>query len=203
MPNNQVLIGLDLGQQNDYSVLTIVNMKTSTNKILRTFDHSYDLVFLHKFPLRTTYPTIVKWITWLLNSDYPVSPYVFLVDYTGVGRPVVDLFREQDLEILALSITGGSSVSWKGNQSVTVPKKELVSSLLVSLQEGKLDIAENLNHLDDLVKEFVSFKAKIINHQTSQFSAMSGYHDDIVMSLCLPIWYGEYISKRSKKIRLI
>jgi hypothetical protein len=64
-----------------------------------------------------------------------------VVDATGVGRPVVDLLRRAQLpcRLMAVTITAGDretldSGTWR------VPKRDLITGLLVLLQREEIDI---------------------------------------------------------------
>lgn len=200
MLRTTILIGLDLGQQNDYTVLSVIEIEYQNVKETGVL---YKLIYLHKFQLKTSYPSIVNWITWFIERTFVNKEYVMVADYTGVGRPVVDLLRENQLNVIALNITGGNQATWRVGKEVGVPKKELVSSLQVVLQNYRLKIASDLPFLDELKKEFLNFKARINTKANAQFNAASGYHDDIVMSISLATWYGEYASRKGRKLRIV
>lgn len=73
-----------------------------------------------------------------------VGPRV-LVDYTGVGRPVFDMFagRHALRSALGVVITGGRDTTRHG-AGWSVPKGELVSKLQALLHAGELRIAASL-----------------------------------------------------------
>ena len=68
-----------------------------------------------------------------------------VVDATGVGASVVDLLRAEGLDPYDVIITGCDE-SHRGR----VPKRELVSTVAVLLQSGRLKIAEELPHAKTL-----------------------------------------------------
>lgn len=197
MKNYPYILGLDLGQQNDYTVLSMLKMY----EIKGTLE--YHLQYLKKYPLRTSYPDIVELVNGFIKNPFLKDKALLIVDYTGVGRPVVDLLRGYEVNLVALNITGGSSSNWKNNREVSVPKKDIVSSLQVSFQSSKLKISSDIKHLDDLKKEFINFKAKINSGGNASFNAASGYHDDIVMSIGIAIWYVEYVNRKGRTLRII
>lgn len=80
------------------------------------------LKHLHRFPLGTPYPEIVKHVAELLNQPPLKGRSTLLVDATGVGRPVVDMLEQAKLEPLAITITGGSAVVADGRE-FRVPKR--------------------------------------------------------------------------------
>lgn len=199
MQKTNILIGLDLGQQNDYTVLSILKIKDNPS-IRGTL---YQLIYLYRVPLETSYPNIISWVSALISDHLAIYNYVLVVDYTGVGRPIVDMLRQDQLNLLAVNITGGNVASWKHGNEVSVPKKEIVTCLQVTLESSRLRFSEDISSLDTLAQEFISFKPKISASANLQFEAEYGYHDDIVMSIGLAIWYGEYRTRKSRKLRII
>ena len=67
-----------------------------------------------------------------------------VVDGTVVGAPVVDMFRQKGLVPVAITITGGDTVTGERG-SYRVPKRYLVSTMRVLLQAGLLKVAEELS----------------------------------------------------------
>lgn len=199
MINYDYVIGLDLGQQNDYTVLSILSIvKDKTKKV-----KEYHLVYLKRYPLRTSYTDICKQVTNLLTSNPIKGKNILVADYTGVGRPVVDLLRESGIFLVAVNITSGMSVSWKNKQEVAAPKKDIVSSLQVAFQTSKLKVSSEIDHLEDFKRELVNFKVKQKEKGLASFAASSGYNDDIVMSLGIAVWFCENKIRRGKTVRII
>lgn len=66
------------------------------------------------------------------------------VDQTGVGAPVVDLFRQAKLNarLQPILIHGGDHATRENGWRV--PKRELVGATQVALQTGRLKIAKDL-----------------------------------------------------------
>lgn len=201
MVRSKYILGLDLGQQNDYTVLTALE---ATNHHANNGGMLYNLVFLKKFRLKESYPSVINTIVDLIDKLFCNKNYVIIVDYTGVGRIVVDLLRESNIKLIALNITGGHFVSWKSGTEVSVPKKDLVSAMQVIFSNYRIKISEHLDHLEDLKKELVSFRPKKQKATgNTKFEGLSGHHDDIVMSLGIALWYGEHASGRGRRLRII
>ena len=91
-----------------------------------------------------------------------------VVDATGVGRAVVDMFLDELRGVFTvhpLTITAGDSVrvdAWcPGVRAYWVPKTELVSSVQASLGTERLKIARGLKEGDTLKRELLDFKVKL------------------------------------------
>jgi len=194
---DRIIIGLDLGQQNDYSVLTIVNLTLAKDHMSKVL---YSVPFIKRYPLKTNYSYIVDDIFLLTTKFEVLTDAMLVVDNTGVGRPVVDMFRERGAKPLAITITGGSKTNWVSKVEANVPKRDIVSCLQIVLQNKRLKIAKDLLLIPKLVDEFLAFKLRIVDSASNIKSIMEGSYginDDIVMSIGIAIWTGEYFTKRS------
>ncbi len=151
-----LIMGIDLGQAQDYTALCIVEkLKTAEG------ENQYHLRHLERLLLGTPYPTVVKRILELMYTEPLKTQEVYIVvDSTGVGRPVVDLMRQSGLRPIAVTITGGNQVTEDDN-GYKVPKRDLVSTLQVLIQSGRLKIAEGLPQARTLIQELLNFRVKI------------------------------------------
>ena len=108
------------------------------------------------------------------------------VDQTGVGAPVVDLFRQAKLNayLEPLLIHGGDHAVREGGWRV--PKRELVGATQVALQTGRLKIAKDLPEVDALIRELQNFEVEISQSGFDSYNARTGAHDDLVLALAMP-----------------
>jgi len=206
------LLGLDLGQKHDYTALSVLRQRQEAEG-----GYAYDLIRLDRWRGKS-YSDVAAAVKQLLpalnqmahqdmwdqcNQDpwwsgtvpkYTVS-MPLIVDATGVGIAVVDSLRAADLDCIAVTIHGGDAVSGRGNE-YRVPKRELVGTLQVLLQNRRLNLPDEIKNATILKGELENFRAKI-NLQTGHdtYGAgedwRSGNHDDLVLSLGLAAWYGE------------
>ena len=186
-------LGLDLGQQNDYTVLTVAEPVFATDGSL-----TIKVPHIYRFPLRMSYVFVVAYLKKFIEHR-ELEDYVLVVDYTGVGRPVVDLLKDHGLNTIGLTVTGGLKSNWATGRSVTVPKIELISRLQVAIQYGTLQLAKGIDCMDTLIKELINFTLT----KGVKMEASSGHHDDIVMSLAMAVWYIEDKLNRGKRLRVI
>lgn len=182
------VLGLDLGQTHDYSALTLdeINARGQT-------DSRHHIRHLQRWPLRTSYPTIVSDVA-KMTRRAPLEPTdVLVIDQTGVGRPVVDMFRQVELgvQMVAVTITGGNAITRDGDE-YHVPKRDLVSAVAVLLQSGRLRIASALPAAATLTSELETFQMKITLAANDTYGAWrEGTNDDTVLATALAAWYGE------------
>jgi hypothetical protein len=184
--------GLDLGQQQDYSALIILERRGFTPQT-----YTFDCRYIHRWQLKTPYPEIVadtvRWMNSEAVNKVVRSRTTLAVDKTGVGTPVVDLFKREKMHarLVPIVITGGDQVT-KDGSTVKVPKRNLVSHVSVALQTGKLKFSEELPLTETLKSELKNFKAKISDSGHDTYGAANdwrtGSNDDLVLALSLALF---------------
>jgi hypothetical protein len=199
-------IGLDLGQAQDFTALAVVSRPRRdvyTNK--EPAKPPYDLPYLKRFPLGTPYTEIAPFVVELLKTPELTDSHL-LVDYTGVGRAVGELFCDAIIHhvncwYMPVLITSGHTVI-ESNGFCQIPKTELVSALQVLLQTRRLKIAPSLPDAELLVKELQNFRTKVTVAGTDPLEAWrEGQHDDMVLSVALAVWVGEQALSEEKTIQ--
>src|SRR5262249_23738498 len=69
-----------------------------------------------------------------------------------------------------------------------VAKLELVGRIREALESQRLKVPPGLEHAELLKRELADFRVKISEAGNELFSARDGAHDDLVLSVSLPIW---------------
>ena len=192
MPN--LIASLDLGQTTDPTAYAILRQSDKQ-------PYNYLVQWLIRFDLRTPYPDIVRYVV-EQHSRPEAHGIPLAIDATGVGRPVVDMFAEAqvDAHIVPITITGGNSWSRTDLGEYRVPKNDLVGVLLSLLPADrlrvvarlgirKLVLGENLSAL--LISEMQDFRTKISKAAHEIYAAREGKHDDIVLAVAMACWLGE------------
>jgi hypothetical protein len=208
--------GLDLGQAVDFSAFAVLEESWPDRSIGREQvtgstlfipapapldpKPSYAVRHLHRWELGTPYGAIAedlrKWCTAdPRGAGRPMLQGLLLaVDGTGVGRSVVDMLRAARLsaDLQPILVTAGHTINHDDGYR-HVPKKELVSTLQILLQERRLSIAESLPEAKVLTKELLNFKAKIAVAANESVSAdwREGRHDDLVLAVALAAWLAQ------------
>jgi hypothetical protein len=200
-----LFIGLDLGQAADFSALAIIERgSTATTTDVRgeksnrtnTKDEINQLhcIHLQRWQLRTSYPSIVADVVEMINGLDPALSQggkpTLAIDATGVGAPVVDLFKREKIkaELKPIQIVAGSNVSSEFGMT-RVPKRDLVSVVQVGLQNRTLKIAAQLELAEVLSRELQNFSVKITDAANDVYGAWrEGTHDDLVLAVALALW---------------
>src|SRR5262249_46163304 len=143
-PMSDFFVGVDLGQSRDFTAIAVVERGehvTDAAAPLRRRPYIltgapsaataaapvklYDVRHCGRPRLGTPYPDVVRRVCDLLGRLGTGATLV--VDATGVGRPVVDLFEAAHVYPIAVTLTGGAGFAESG-RSCRVPKRDLVAT---------------------------------------------------------------------------
>lgn len=205
-------VGLDLGQTQDPSALVLLERPVwycdpfTGDTGWRTLDHVQSLRFaelsrrseelhvraLRRYPLGTTYTTIVADVGRLLGTlPYPQQT-ALLIDWTGVGRPVFDMFVDAGLNPIGISIHGGDKVI-PVDGGFRTPKRDLVGAVKSLLSRYALKFAADLPLLDVLRGELENFHYKLdpLTSHDSYSAWRENLHDDTVLAVAIAAWFAE------------
>jgi hypothetical protein len=184
-------IGVDLGQVNDFTAIVTLEGLVYRNH--------YKVTGLERMR-SIDYTRVVKRLVDIVNAPPICEGNIHLVvDRTGVGRPIVDMMFEHNLNPIGVSITGGDKPTheylnqWKTRQACTVPKRDLGINLALMIQNKELKVARSLPLAQVLATEMQNMTVKI-NSRTGHDSygaEKAGEHDDLVLALCLSGWWAK------------
>jgi hypothetical protein len=190
----ELFVGCDLGQAQDFTALTVVErQRVPCPGTRRGTENHYHVRELSRAPLGMRYTDVVEDVKALLATP-PLTPATpLIIDKTGVGTAVRDMFTQAGLRPYSITIHGGDSVIRDSPRDWKVPKREL-ASLLVSLYQGRrLHVAEGLTHAATLTREMAAFRVKVdLRTGHDSYEAWREHdHDDLVLAVALACWYGE------------
>ena len=110
-----------------------------------------------------------------------------VVDATGDGAPVVDMFRQAGLGPTPVTITAGFTVKRDDERGgFMVPKRDLVTTKAVLLEQRRLLIPPSLPLADLLTRELQAFKRKVTPVGSDSYAAGLGGSGGFGWSL--PLW---------------
>jgi hypothetical protein len=209
---SKFLFGLDLGQVVDYTAVTIFErLQTVTTtqvctardphlstgsdwQARRTFEPAvYHLRHIERMR-GEDYPAVVARVQGLVRRSEVGGRYALIVDHTGVGRPIFDMFTKAGLDAYGVSITGGAAVSKTSKNTFAVSKQVLVATTQVITQAKeprRIVYAEGLTGLMELKRELSDFRVHVTKNANETYEAREGAHDDLVLSVALALWFGE------------
>jgi hypothetical protein len=155
------VMGLDLGQAQDFTA-QVICQATGTqydSHLVGLPLTQCDVRHIDRYDLGTRYTDIAVDVGKRLRQV--PQPRYLVIDETGVGRGVLEMFS--GLGAHGITITGTGQATLTAPMHVHVPKRDLVSTAQVALQNGVLKIGRNLKHADTLVKELLPFRTKIVS----------------------------------------
>src|SRR5262249_32663615 len=132
---------------------------------------------LKRWPLGTSYPAIVAEVV-----DWTRAPALkgatLVVDGTGVGRAVVDLFRRKQLtaRLAPVTVTAGRRTRLRGGFH-SVPKGFLIGALQQVLGQQRLQFSAKLPEAPALLRELRNHRVKVSATLHETFGAAAGDHD--------------------------
>lgn len=177
---------------------------------------------LRKWPLGYSYVKVVAEVRTLcahpmLQVDMAtgaIRPPTLVIDATGLGAPVFDMFRAARVPavLIGIVITGGDKIRQDPDVKnlFHVPKYVLVNVVQVLLQSARLDFPPKLKDPvtgEDMqaamMDELKAFRQDQITsakrgkvHTT--YEAEPGSHDDVLMCVSYALWWGERAGRTPK-----
>jgi hypothetical protein len=174
-------VGVDLGQSHDPTAVCVVRRIDDGPRPIFQVGH------LERLPLNTSYLQIVSHVMRQMARPPLAGKSELLVDMSGVGRPVFDLFCGRGITPIGVTITGGDAVTNDG-PVWRVAKLILISRVQALLHSGQLKIHKALPDAPALVAELQEFRAEVTDTGYWKFGARSGKHDDLVLALAIACW---------------
>lgn len=183
---DRYVVGCDLGQTFDYTALCVVQAEQDdAGQLVCAVRH------LERFR-GERYPDVVTRVHQLTLRPPLAGRCDLIVDATGVGTAVSDIFRERSIKHKPVWIHGGEaeSVSPPGEKLLyKVPKTGLISFLSVLFHDFRFKIVKDIPHQQTLIEELQGMQRKQnmnTGHQT--FMHREGEHDDLVLAAALAAW---------------
>src|SRR5216683_2556783 len=165
-------LGVDPGQSIDPTAIAAVSTFYPEGSNRPTFRCG----FLERLPLNTPYPGIIQRVRRLISTEPFLGNSEVIIDLTGVGRPVADLFNQEGIFPVKVTITAGDSEHRDEKGIHYVSKLVLVSHVQTLLHDNRLKIQETLPEAAILKAELQDFRATISDAGRWTFGARSGAH---------------------------
>ncbi|MFN0165477.1 MAG: hypothetical protein ACKV22_03515 [Bryobacteraceae bacterium] len=115
---------------------------------------------LHRFPLGTSYRDLIGLIEHEMSHRALPRDTPLVIDASGVGEVMVDLFKGSAFPVVPVTITGGDGASLS-NGRWHVPRRLLAETLAVLIEHEKLGVVADLPYARTLLEELASFDAEI------------------------------------------
>lgn len=193
---NEYIISIDIAKNVDRTAITIARKA-------RTYgDDGRSLSYLDVLDLQMmehlSYPDLARYVRRLdLHSDLHGNNDL-LVDSTGVGEAVCDCMADIGLAPNRIIFTGGDNYSMRVVDTAglasrithNVPKNELIDTLHLAMQQGRVRLADGIPFEQDIRKQFAHFVGKLSKNKNQIYgNDQDDIHDDIVCSFAMAAWW--------------
>ncbi len=191
-------LSADLGQANDSTALSVIEYVESPIEPIAGTDWMdamcrqklhppvYNVLYLERLKIGMSYVDQVNYVAALLAKEPLFSAKaMFAIDKSSIGRPVFDMFRAKGLKPIGFTITGGRNDSRDGTGGYHIAKINLIGRLQTLFHKKRLNVSPALKEGPTFVKELQSFAASVSENGALSFSARSGQHDDILLSVAI------------------
>jgi hypothetical protein len=207
-PVQRYIMGVDLAQSVDFTAVAVIehsrkpradfDVNDKTKVLRQKADEHFDLVHLERLTRGLPYPEIVQHVATLLARDpLRTAGCDLVIDATGVGRPVYELFERAGLRSIGITITSGEGYSSDGDWW-RVSKQLLVAGVDARLATHELRFAANLAEAGALRSELADFRRHLSASGNATWSARATAHDDIVMALALCVFWATHQNKHGE-----
>jgi hypothetical protein len=159
--------------------------------------HQYAVRHLERHPPGTPYPQVCRRAAELFAAP-PLSQSLLAVDYTGVGRPILDMLRRTKVKarICPVLVTAGHRSSSDPRGGWSVPRHELAATLQVLLQSRRLRVSPGLPEASTLLRELAAFQVKVKAAADEPDAWREGSQDDLVLAVAVAAWLKERALRR-------
>ncbi len=199
-----VICGLDLGKYHDPSAVVTVEVVQAYEYCREGVivlpvtkpvgDRVYRVVHIERPELGTDYHRVRERVAAImrnLENHYGIRPALVL-DATAIGELMFEEFEKMDIKPTGIVSSGGFLSNRVRRNVYSVPKLDLVNVAEILTLSNRLAVNERLPLARILRKELATFRRKITaaGHVTGEHEKTTD-HDDILLAMCMALWYGE------------
>lgn len=188
---NNFIVGLDLGQARDPTALAVIEKVEWPHESERRVRH-YVCGASRRWQLNTHYTQIVDDVAEIMNQPR-LEGAPLVIDGSGVGRPVVDMFRlaRMRASIRPVQITAGNKEKTDDLGYRHVAKTILVGTLISLMESRRITFAATMQFAAEIKRELADYRLRVTRAANTTFDAKAGSHDDLLVAIALACWFGE------------
>jgi hypothetical protein len=189
------IIAASLGTSAQPTAIAVLEQEVLKNRNRVAETGALRLRHLERLPLDVNYPKTAAWISKLLETkeikdEEKCGGTDVLLDLTGSGRAIVELFERAEINPIEVRIVGAGVTEEKvKNGPWRIPKVELIGALRVLYEAGRLKMAKDLDLVPTLLEEFraVKMRPPRIDPNDPE-SWREGQFDDLILAVALAAW---------------
>lgn len=188
-PVNRTYHGLDLGHRHDHSALAEIEVQWNLlGRCATTWANLYqpevELKRILRFPLGTPYDHVIEMVTSQLSRSAS-NKDILSVDAGGPGVPVVERLRQTlfgKAIVRPVLITGGRGQNTQTDGYTGVPRRTLISNLLIAISANTLYAQPGVENWKLFIEEMAELRGDTTHPSGSR------HHDDTVMAVALALY---------------
>ena len=147
----------------------------------------FQIGMIRRLPLGTDYNAVVATVHELLR--HCPSGTDLVIDGTGIGKPVADMFKYKGVLPWCVTTTAGIEQTIEhGRCTANVPKLMLISRVQSLLFEQRLKVQSDLPEAEAFLEELRDFRVEFSASGNMTFNAKSGRHDDMINAAAVATW---------------
>jgi len=147
----------------------------------------FEIGTVKRLPLGTDYNNVVSVMHNLMGRG-PIATEL-VIDGTGIGKPVADMFRFRGITPWCITATAGIEQTIdRGQRTANVPKLMLISRIQSLLFEGRLKIHAEIPDVAAFLEELRDFRVEYSASGHMTYNAKSGRHDDMIAAAAVAAW---------------
>lgn len=154
-------------------------------------------------------------VSYILREPRYAGDIELVMDATGIGEPLYDMFCSNGVVPWCVYFTGGHLTtpvytrrrlrfSSKGPgfayiKGWNVPKEQLVKAGLLLMQQGRFAIVRGLKWKEEFRQQLIGFKG-VVNEKTGRVKLEAdteSLHDDMVCAYLMAAWYFRAVDMKS------
>ena len=192
------IVSLDPAKLHDYSALSVLKVTREAGEAY----NNYHLIALER-QRRQSYEVTAAWFVKAFKNPMLRQGVTFqpipLIDIGGVGEPCSDIIMRIGVQVRGVRYTGGDGFKVEG-RNVNVSKALMVSSFLGISEGGRFTMPSRASFEGLFKGELRDFRGEISKLGRMRFEAEDGSHDDLVMSVCQAVWFGETFIRPKRRL---
>ena len=189
------IIAASLGTGMQPTAIAVLEQEVLKNRNRVAETGALQLRHLERLPLDVNYPKTAARVSKLLETEEikdkeKCGGAEVLLDLTGSGRAIVELFERAGIEPISARIVGAGTVEQKDQSGEwRIPKVELIGALRVLYEAERLETAKGLGLVPELLNEFRNFKMRPPRIDPNDpESWREGQSDDLIFAVALAAW---------------
>lgn len=183
-------LGMDVGGSVDYTALCVWTKQAIHDLDEHKTEEKNEVVHLERLSRDMSYPDQIERALEVFGHRGLRGTKRFIMDATGIGRPLVDLLVEKNIRPISIIFTGGHVTNEEPNLMFTVPKIDIINAGILAVELELVHVSNELPDAITLKNEMRDYQLKIKTKTGDEvFGAAAGANDDLVIAFSMCAWW--------------